>query len=112
MTVIPPTQTGPDPIKTSVDFLNSLLRDPSGASSLVYLSQRLRTDITNNWVLPTGLGVQPGYNSFIVVQIGKTDDSVLVQATMTYESGASVRNFTLIPEGGNWRIDRIVAGSH
>ncbi len=108
----PTTPPAPEPIKTSIDFLNSLLRDPSGASSLVYLSQRLRTDIDNHWALPTGLGIQPGYNSFKVVLISKGADSALVQATMTYESGASVRDFTLITEQGNWRIDRIVAGSH
>lgn len=30
---------------------------------------------------------------------------------MSYESGASTRDFTLIKEEGNWRIDRIVASS-
>jgi hypothetical protein len=100
-----------DSIKTSVDFLYSLLRDPTGASSVTYLSQRLRADIENNWALPTGLGVQPGYNSFEVILLTKTDDTVSIQATLTYESGASLRNFILINEGDHWRIDQIVAGS-
>ncbi|HEY3342144.1 MAG TPA: hypothetical protein VGK81_09010 [Anaerolineae bacterium] len=100
-----------DSIQTSVDFLYSLLRDPTGTGSVTYLSQRLRADIENNWALPTGLGIQPGYNSFEVVLLSKTDTSVLIQATLTYESGASLRNFMLIKEGDHWRIDQIVAGS-
>jgi hypothetical protein len=101
----------PDPIQASIAFMYALLRDPSGASSVVYLSQRLRAEISNNWALPTGLGVQPGYNSFEVVMLSKAEDNVVIQATLTYESGASVRNFTLIKEGDNWRIDKVVAGS-
>lgn len=100
----------PDPIQASVDFLYSLLRDPSGASSVAYLSQRLRTEISNNWALPTGLGIQPGYNSFEVIMLSKAEDSAVIRATMTYESGASMRSFTLIKEAGNWRIDKVVAG--
>jgi hypothetical protein len=100
-----------EPINASVDFLNSLLRDPSGASSVGFLSQRLRAEISNNWVLPTGLGIQPGYNSFVVELLSKGDTAVVVQATLTYESGASVRNFTMIKEGDYWRIDNVVAGS-
>jgi hypothetical protein len=100
-----------DSLKTSVDFLYSLLRDPSGTSSLTYLSQRLQEDIANNWALPTGLGIQPGYNSFEVVLLSKTDNSVLIQATLMYESGDSLRDLTLIKEGDVWRIDQIVAGS-
>ncbi len=100
-----------DSLKTSVDFLYSLLRDPTGASSVTYLSQRLQADIENNWALPTGLGIQPGYNSFEVILLDKTDDNVMIQATLTYESGASLRNFTLIKEEYHWRIDQIVAGS-
>ena len=100
-----------DSLKTSVDFLYSLLRDPTGTSSVTYLSQRLKADIENNWALPTGLGIQPGYNSFEVILLSKTDDNVMIQATLTYESGASLRNFTLIKEEDHWRIDQIVAGS-
>ena len=100
-----------DSLKTSVDFLYSLLRDPTGTSSVPYLSQRLRADIENNWALPTGLGIQPGYNSFEVILLSKTEDNVMIQATLTYESGASLRNFTLIKENDHWRIDQIVAGS-
>jgi hypothetical protein len=100
-----------DSIKTSVDFLYSFLHDPTGASSTIYLSQRLRADIENNWALPTGLGIQPGYNSFEVVLLSKNDESVMIQASLTYETGASLRNFTLIKEEDHWRIDQIVAGS-
>jgi hypothetical protein len=107
-----PTPASPEPIQTSIDFLYSLLRDPSGASSVAYLSQRLRTEISNNWALPTGLGIQPGYTSFEVVMLNKADDKVVMQATLTYESGASVRDLTLTKEGNNWRIDQVVAGSH
>jgi hypothetical protein len=101
----------PEPINTSVDFLNSLLRDPSGASSVAYLSQRLRSEISANWVLPTGLGIQPGYRAFQVTLLNNGEGSVVIQATLTYESGASVRNFTLIKEGVDWRIDKVVSGS-
>ncbi|MCL5999355.1 MAG: hypothetical protein M1546_25320 [Chloroflexi bacterium] len=100
----------PEPIQASIDFLYSLLRDPSGASSVSYLSQRLRTEISDNWALPTGLGIQPGYNSFQVVMVGKSEESVTLQATLTYESGASIRTLTMVKEGENWRVDKVVAG--
>lgn len=97
-------------IKVSIAFLNSLLRDPSGASSLVYLSQRLRNEIATNWGLPTGLGIQPGYNSFEVALLSHSNDTYVIQAIMSYESGASVRDFTLIKENNAWLIDKIVIG--
>lgn len=99
------------PINVSIDFLNSLLRDPSGNSSVTYLSDRLRAEITNNWVLPTGLGVQPGYSSFEVVFLSKSDEGVVIKATLTYETGASIRDFTLTKTGDAWRIDKVVSGS-
>ena len=100
-----------EPINVTVDFLNSLLRDPSGASSVTYLSQRLHAEISANWILPTGLGIQPGYNSFEVTLFSNSPDSVVIQAALTYESGASIRNFTMIKEAGTWRIDKVVSGS-
>ncbi|HEY3290748.1 MAG TPA: hypothetical protein VGK87_11525 [Anaerolineae bacterium] len=99
-----------EPINVSIAFLNSLLRDPTGASSLAYLSQRLRNEITANWVLPTGLGIQPGYNSFEVALLSHIDSTYVIQAIMSYESGASVRNFTVINENNTWLIDKIVIG--
>ncbi len=106
------TQLYQEPINVSIDFLNSLLRDPTGNSSVVYLSNRLRDEIANNWALPTGLGIQPGYSSFEVVFISRSNDGVVIKATMTYESGASIRNLTLIREKGSWRIDKVISGSH
>lgn len=100
-----------EPVNVSIDFLYSLLRDPSGNSSVVYLSDRLRTEITNNWALPTGLGVQPGYSSFEVVFLSKSEDGVVIKATLTYESGASIRDLTLVKVGDTWRIDKVVSGS-
>jgi len=100
-----------EPINVTVDFLNSLLRDPSGASSVTYLSQRLHAEISANWILPTGLGIQPGYNSFEVTLFSNSQDSVVIQTALTYESGASIRNFTMIKEAGTWRIDKVVSGS-
>jgi hypothetical protein len=105
-----PGPATPDPIQASIDFLYSLLRDPSGTSSVPFLSQRLRAEISANWVLPTGLGIQPGYNAFEVVVISRDDATTVLQATLTYESGASMRTLTLIKEGENWRIDKVVAG--
>jgi hypothetical protein len=75
-----------------------------------YLSQRLRTEISENWVLPTGLGIQPGYNSFEVAMVSRDDNTTVLQATLTYESGASIRTLTMVKEGPNWRVDRVVAG--
>ena len=100
-----------EPINVSVDFLTSLLRDPSGTGSIAFLSQRLRTEISTNWVLPTGLGIQPGYSSFEVALLASSESNAVIQATMTYESGASTRNFTMIRENGTWKIDKVVSGA-
>ena len=110
LVVAGPGPDTPEPIQASIDFLYALLRDPSGASSVPYLSERLRTEISNNWALPTGLGIQPGYNSFQVVMVGKNEESVILQATLTYESGASIRTLTMVKEAENWRVDKVVAG--
>ena len=109
------TTTSPaniDPIQAAIHFLNALLRDPTGETTVSYLSQRLRSEISSDWVLPTGLGIQPGYTSFAVVLLSRDESKVVMQATLTYESGASTRIFSLLLEDGAWRIDNVIAGSH
>ena len=100
-----------DPIQSAVYFLDALLRDPTGESTVSYLSQRLRSEINKDWVLPTGLGIQPGYTSFEVAMQSRDENKVVIQATLIYESGASTRIFTLVLEDSIWRIDNVIAGS-
>lgn len=110
-TVEATTSDNADAIQTAIDFLTSLLRDPTGQSSVAFLSERLRSEITSDWVLPTGIGIQPGFISFEVVLVSNKDDVAQIQATLSYEMGASVRDFALVVEDGKWRIDNVTAGS-
>ncbi len=97
-----------DPGQVTHDFLISLLKDPSGNSSLKYLSLRRAAEVQSGVNILALLGVQSLYKSFtyeiIVMNAGGRST---IRVTLDYDAGAQVRTFTLIQEGGGWRIDAI-----
>jgi hypothetical protein len=110
--VTPATEPAPlnDPAQLVRDFLASLQDDPSGKSSLPYLSQALQADVQSGHPLATILGIEDMYPSFGVssVQTNDAGDRATVEVTLNYARPIQ-RVFVLIQEEDVWRIDTIIA---
>jgi hypothetical protein len=108
----PVTEPAPlnDPAQLVRDFLASLQDDPSGKSSLPYLSQALQADVQSGHPLATILGIEDMYPSFAVssVQTNDAGDRATVEVTLNYASPIQ-RVFILIQEEDVWRINTIIA---
>lgn len=90
-------------------FLAALEKDPSGASSLQYLSTRLQGVVQSGHSVASIVGIQNMYSHYqaeAAVSRGG-GRAATVNITLTYASGPVMRIVTLIPEGGAWRIDDI-----
>lgn len=115
-TAVPPTATAENnttsqPAADTVSqFLQSLLDDPSGASSLDYLSEPLRADVESGHSLTTLLGVDNLYRSFGVdtPQMDTNTGQALVGAGLNYVSPVK-RDFALTDETGSWLINTIIS---
>jgi hypothetical protein len=90
-------------------FLAALEKDPSGTSSLQYLSTRLKGVVQSGHSVASIVGIQNMYSHYqaeAAVSRGG-GRAATVNITLTYASGPVMRIVTLIPEGGAWRIDDI-----
>ena len=91
-------------------FLGALEKDPSGASSVQYLSQRLQAQLQQSGKpVVSLLGVQNMYSAYRAdAAISRGGGrAATVRATLTYGAGPVQRLFTLVPEGGAWKIEDI-----
>lgn len=90
------------------DFLLSLIKDPSGNSSLQYLSQSLVAEVQGGRSLLSILGIQSVYESFAYeILIENSGGVSKIRATLNYAAGSQVRTLTLIQEGAGWHINAI-----
>lgn len=97
-----------DPGQVTHDFLISLLRDPSGAGSLKYLTRRRAAEVEGGTSILALLGVQKLYKSFSYEILVMNSGGVsTIRVTLDYDDGPQARTFTLIQEGGGWRINDI-----
>lgn len=112
-TSMPGALAAADASTVTLAFLGALEKDPSGASSLQYLSPRLQAVVKSGHSVASIVGIQNMYTRYhadAAVSRGG-GRAATVQATLTVGSGPIQRLFTLIPEGGVWRIDDIANNS-
>lgn len=90
-------------------FLAALEKDPSGKSSLQYLSTRLQGMVQSGHSVASIVGIQNMYSHYQAAAAVSRGGgrAATVNITLTYASGPVMRIVTLIPEGGAWRIDDI-----
>jgi hypothetical protein len=95
--------------KVVSDFLTALKADPSGQSSMDYLSSTLQADIQRGDTLPNMLGIQNTYSNFGISssQLIPGTGQVLVEAGLNYVSPVK-RAFVLIKENGAWKINTFI----
>jgi len=98
-----------DASSVTLAFLAALEKDPSGASSLQYLSPRLQAVVKGGHSVTSLVGIQNMYTRYHAdAAISRGGGrAATVQATLTLGSGTVQRLVTLIPESGVWRIDDI-----
>lgn len=102
-----------DASNVTLAFLAALEKDPSGGASVQYLSPRLQAVVKAGHSVASIVGIQSMYTHYhadAAVSRGG-GRAATVRATLTYASGPIQRLFTLIPEGGIWRIDDIANNS-
>jgi hypothetical protein len=99
-----------DPDQVVNDFLNSLQQDPTGQSSLDYLSQSQRAFTESGHPLTETFGLEGIYRSFAVgtTYFEEQGELATVQATLNYVSPIE-RSFVLVQEQGAWRVNTIIA---
>ena len=104
------TSLNPDDASKVVEgFLSTLKADPSGKSSLDYLSQPLQADLQSGDTVPSLLGVQNMYSSFGLLSTKPIPgtDQVLVSAGLNFVSPA-YRSFVLVNENNTWKINTFI----
>ncbi|MGI8916902.1 MAG: hypothetical protein ACR2JY_24545 [Chloroflexota bacterium] len=94
-------------------FLAALEKDPSGATSLPYLSSRLQAMVRGGHPVASIVGIQNMYTRYHAdTPISRGGGrAATVRVTLTFAAGPIDRLVTLIPEGGAWRIDDIADSS-
>ncbi len=99
-----------DPDLVVSALLDSLQQDPSGESSLDYLSQSLQAFTESGHPLTETLDVEGIYRSFDVgtTYFEKNGELATVQVTLNYVSPI-VRSFVLVQQDGVWRVNTIIA---
>jgi hypothetical protein len=95
--------------KVVSDFLTTLQADPSGKSSMDYLSNTLQADIQMGNLLPNLLGIQNTYSSFGISSSQEIPGTgqILVEAGLNYVSPIK-RAFVLINENDTWKINTFI----
>jgi hypothetical protein len=103
-------QISGDPDQVVSDFLTALQQDPSGKSSLVYLSQSLGAYVESGHSLTETLVVESMYRSFGIGAIYYDRGGMLatVETALNYASPIE-RSFVLVNESGAWHINTIIA---
>jgi hypothetical protein len=95
--------------KVVSDFLTALQADPSGNSTMDYLSSTLQVDIQKGDLLPNLLGIQNTYSSFGISSSQPVPGTgqILVEAGLNYVSPIK-RAFVLINENDTWKINTFI----
>lgn len=97
-----------DPARTVQEFLSSLQYDPSGASSVRFLSQNLASSVKAGRPVPGLLGTQNLYHSFDVSESASgAATTATITATLNFGSGSAKRIFTLARDQNVWKITGI-----
>jgi hypothetical protein len=104
-----PSTATSDPAQVVSDFLTALQNDPSGKSSLTYLSQDLQANLPGSNPLPQLLGLAGTFRSFGIsgTQIEDGNKYALVEVGLNVVSPLK-RAFELVQENGIWVIDTFV----
>lgn len=109
-----PTPASSDSSQQAADtvsrFLQSLMDDSSGTSSLDDLSPNLRAVVESGDLLTTILGIDQMYRSFGVktLQVDANKGQAVVEAGLN-EVSPVTRDFILTEEAGNWLINTILS---
>jgi hypothetical protein len=98
-----------DPAQVVSDFLTALQNDPSGKSSLAYLSQDLQTSVQSGNSVSQLLGIETTFRSFGVSATHLEDGGkyALVEVGLNVVSPLK-RAFELAQQDGTWVIDAFV----
>ncbi|MFN2183203.1 MAG: hypothetical protein ACK2UU_04400 [Anaerolineae bacterium] len=98
-----------DPAQVVSGFLTALQSDPSGQSSLAYLSQDLQAKVQSGEPVSQLLGVESAFRSFGVsgTHVENGSKYALVEVGLNVVSPLK-RAFELVRENGSWVIDTFV----
>jgi hypothetical protein len=98
-----------EPDQVVKDFLATRQIEPSGASSLDFLSRSLQAVIESGQTLTDVLGLDIPYKSFGIAgsQVEDGGQRALVEANLNAVSPIA-RAFELVKEGGLWRINTVI----
>jgi hypothetical protein len=102
----------PDAAATVNAFLAALQADPSGTSSLIYLSSELQAEVAAGRPVPAIVGVQNAIPAFTtsLMDDGQATGQAVVEATLNYSSLYEL-SFSLIQENGEWHINAVTSGA-
>ena len=93
------------PLQATIGFLNSLIVDGSGNSSLPYLDPGLHAQALTAPGDGLVLGIDTTYTSFEVNWLGTSGATSKVEARLSYENGARASHlFDLRRNGDAWQI--------
>lgn len=106
------TQANADASATVNAFLTALQADPSGTTSLIYLSSALQAEVAAGRTVQSIVGVQNAIPTFTttVTDDGQATGQAVVAATLNYSSLYDL-SFSLIQENGQWRINGVTSGA-
>jgi hypothetical protein len=99
--------------QVTLAFFGALRQDPSGATSMKYLSSHLQDAVRGGHSIASIVGIQNMYSGY---QAGPAISrgggrAATVRVTLDYAAGPTQRLVTLIPEDGAWHIDDIADSS-
>ncbi|MGE5263769.1 MAG: hypothetical protein ACM3S0_10325 [Acidobacteriota bacterium] len=107
-----PTLGGDMVLATQVveKFLSSYSIDPTGNSSVKYLSRNLQSQVQRGTPVPLLLGVQNPIPSFNLdpVEPNPNPDTIVIRVRLNFATRIE-KITTLIREDGNWRINQITS---
>lgn len=99
--------------QVTLAFFGALQNDPSGTTSMKYLSSRLQADVRGGHSVASIVGIQnmyPHYQADPAISRGG-GRAATVRVSLDYAAGPIQRLVTLIPENGAWHIDDIADSS-
>lgn len=96
-------------LRTSIGFLNSLIVDSSGNSSLPYLNEALHAEALAGPDDGVVLGIDASYEQFEVNWLGPAGASSEVEVVLTYKGGGAqrVHLLSLRQSDDAWQITRV-----
>jgi len=107
----PSTAASQDAGQVVRDFLNAVAAEVGGPpkNSLQFLSSGLKPQAQTPGGLPRLLSINGQWRSVTIVSTeqGGLAGTLIVKATLNDDGRGAERAFTLVNEGGSWKIDRI-----